>query len=86
MDNDVLLYRDVYPLVSRSYQFVTRWTNLHVLKLTQRSALAQRILEQAKAMPINHPAFQEDIVDGICQEVGYMQVRVMRKWQKSVFC
>lgn len=82
MDNDVFLYRDVYPILAVGYQFVTRWTNLHVLRLHKHSLLSKRAMRLAISMPMNHPHFKQEIIGKCCKAVAYIQVRL----HKGLWC
>jgi hypothetical protein len=74
MDNDVLLLRDLHPLLAVSYQFIMRWTNAHCMLMFKGSPLLRKLMELAKSLPLNHPNFKEDIMEKICKPVGYIQV------------
>ncbi|WIA33895.1 hypothetical protein OEZ86_006994 [Tetradesmus obliquus] len=72
MDNDVVLYRDVSRLLDTCYQFVTRWTNNHVMRIEPGSQLSFRIMATALRMPFNHKNFTGEIMEKLCKPNGYI--------------
>uniref|UniRef100_A0A383VQR7 Uncharacterized protein n=1 Tax=Tetradesmus obliquus TaxID=3088 RepID=A0A383VQR7_TETOB len=77
MDNDVVLYRDVSHLLDTCYQFVTRWTNLHVMRMDPGSKLSHRAMQTALRMPLNHPNFTGEVLDKLCKPNGYIPAHPM---------
>jgi hypothetical protein len=78
MDNDVLLLRDLHPLLAVSYQFIMRWTNAHCMLMFKGSLLLRKLMELARQLPLNHPKFKEDVIEKICKPVGYFAVGCRR--------
>ncbi|WIA30057.1 hypothetical protein OEZ86_000152 [Tetradesmus obliquus] len=79
MDNDVVLYTDVTHLLDTSYQFVMRWMNLHIMRMQPGSELTHRAMRLATLLPLDHPRFQQDVMDKLCKPNGYMPAHPMYK-------
>ncbi|GBF93069.1 hypothetical protein Rsub_05680 [Raphidocelis subcapitata] len=73
VDYDLIFYTDLTHLLSVSYQLSLRWTNNNFMFHRRRSPLSRRLLRLALRMPVDHPRFKEDVIDGICRPVGYYQ-------------
>ncbi|BDA47547.1 hypothetical protein COCOBI_10-3950 [Coccomyxa sp. Obi] len=75
IDGDTVLMQDVYGVtVKVGYQFAMRWMNAHVFYVKRQSPLSKRILAITKTMPLNHPNFEQEIVEKICKPAGYFVV------------
>jgi hypothetical protein len=48
--------------------------NNHIMRMDKNSLLLQRAFQVAKLMPLNHPDFQNSIIDKLCKPNGYYQV------------
>lgn len=85
MDNDVVLYQDLTHLLSVSYQFVMRWMNLHIMRMEKGSPLMQRALRLATSLPLNHPSFEETIINKLCKPNGYYQIVAARYGYTDIY-
>jgi len=54
--------------------------NLHIMRMEKGSRLMQRALQLATTMPLNHPDFNNTIIDKLCKPNGYYQVRRLWVW------
>jgi hypothetical protein len=48
--------------------------NNHIIRIEKNSRLIQRALKLAVTMPLNHPDFQNTIIEKLCKPNGYYQV------------
>lgn len=48
--------------------------NLHIMRMEKGSKLMQRALKLATTLPLNHPDFENTIINKLCKPNGYYQV------------
>lgn len=48
--------------------------NLHIMRMEKGSLLMQRALKLATTLPLNHPEFEQKIINKLCKPNGYYQV------------
>lgn len=48
--------------------------NLHIMRMEKGSRLMQRALKLATSLPLNHPDFENTIINKLCKPNGYYQV------------
>jgi hypothetical protein len=51
-----------------------RWTNLHVMRMDAGSTLNDRAMQAALQLPLNHPHFDQEVIEKVCRPNGYIQV------------
>lgn len=51
-----------------------RWMNLHVMRMQPGSELTHRVMRLATLLPLDHPRFQQEVMDKHCKPAGYMTV------------